>query len=205
MPSYYVQIVMQSRDKTLCQNVPYISKHIQPSVPRADWRLSSAILGGRLVIIGKVRREGMLICVVWERFQVHFAVYYSLARWCWHFDSAALTEHIHLKGQCTNNSLVYCCTITATPSLSTISCKLHLGVIDSWWFQWWSWWRWRLFPEEVNRLMLWKMLSGPTVEESYRGDMNNTAVLDVLWNSIFLGLQQCSHKSHCTCRAIIWC
>ncbi len=48
---------------------------------------------------GKARWEGMLICIAWDHFQVHFAVDYSLARWRWRFDSAALTERIHLKAQ----------------------------------------------------------------------------------------------------------
>lgn len=62
--------------------------------------LISVRLGGAgSAVVGKVRWEGMLICVAWDRFQVHFAVDYSLARWRWHLDSAALTEHIHLKAQ----------------------------------------------------------------------------------------------------------
>lgn len=66
---------------------PLIDANLRPS-----WR-------SRLAVVGKVRWEELLICVAWERFQVHFAVDYSLARWCQHFDSAALTERLHLKKQ----------------------------------------------------------------------------------------------------------
>lgn len=35
--------------------------------------------------------------VAWDRFQARFAVDYSLVRWRWQLDSAALTEHIRLE------------------------------------------------------------------------------------------------------------
>ena len=41
--------------------------------------------------------EAMAECTVWDPFQVHFAVDYSLARWHWQFDRAALIEHRDLK------------------------------------------------------------------------------------------------------------
>lgn len=52
-------------------------------------------VGGR----GREREREKLARAAWDRFQVHFAVDYSLVRWYWHLDSAALTEHIHLKAQ----------------------------------------------------------------------------------------------------------
>lgn len=73
----------------------HIQAHCAPLIDanlRPSWR-------SRFVVVGKVRWEGMLICVAWDRVQVHFAVDYSLARWRWHLDSTALTEHIHLKAQ----------------------------------------------------------------------------------------------------------
>lgn len=70
---------------------PHCARLIDANL-RPSWR-------SRFVVVGKVRWEGMLICIAWDHFQVHFAVDYSLARWRWHLDSAALTEHIHLKAQ----------------------------------------------------------------------------------------------------------
>lgn len=52
----------------------------------------------RFVVV-KVRRERMPVCVAWDHFQAYFAVDYNSVRWHWHLDSAALTEHIHLKAQ----------------------------------------------------------------------------------------------------------
>lgn len=56
-------------------------------------------VGSRFVVVEKVRRKEMVICIAWDHFQVHFAVNYSLARWRWHLGSAALTKHIPLKAQ----------------------------------------------------------------------------------------------------------
>lgn len=72
--------------------------HPGPIVPL--WlMLISTRLGGAGSWWWKWRWERMLVCTAWDHFQVYFAVDYSSVRWHWHLDSAALTEHIHLKAQ----------------------------------------------------------------------------------------------------------
>lgn len=58
-------------------------------------------LGSRFVVVRKVRRKGKLIGRAWDHVQVHFAVNYSLARWCWHLGSATLTMHTQTSTKAT--------------------------------------------------------------------------------------------------------
>lgn len=58
------------------------------------WR-AGRLEGGREV--GREREEKKPVSVNWDLFQARFAVDYSLVRWRWQLDRAALTEHIRLK------------------------------------------------------------------------------------------------------------
>lgn len=60
-------------------------------------RRAGRLEGGREVGVGREREEKKPVSVNWDRFQARFAVDYSLVRWRWQLDSAALTEHIRLK------------------------------------------------------------------------------------------------------------